>query len=77
MKKYVSERRTPNLMFVVEKPTGNIMFAGLPSTGKELVNNLNGGCGFNGYTPRFMFNRFIVSELQPQQDILIEGKIHV
>jgi hypothetical protein len=77
MKKYVADKQSDRLMIVTEQPTGNIMFAGLPRDGRPLVNKLNGGCGFNGYTPSFMFNRFIVSEHQPKQDILVKGVINV
>lgn len=75
MKKYCAEKQSDELMLVIEQPTGNVMFAGTPREGRPLVNRLNGGCGFNGFTPSFMFNRFIVDEAQPTQDILVQAKV--
>jgi hypothetical protein len=77
MKKYAAQKHSDMLMIVTEEPTGNIMFAGLPREGRPLVNKLNGGCGFNGYTPEFMFHRFVVGEDHNEQKILVKGKVNV
>lgn len=77
MKKYETQKQSDQLMLVIEKPTGNVMFAGAPREGRPFVNRLNGGCGFNGFTPEFMFHRFVTDERQNEQHILVEGKINV
>lgn len=77
MKKYEAQRESDRLMLVIEKPTGNVMYAGAPQSARPFANKLNGGCGFNGLTPEFMFHRFIVSAAQREQNIFIEGKINV
>jgi hypothetical protein len=78
MKKYQACKYSDILMTVVENPTGNVMYAGSPREGRPLVNKLNGGCGFNGFTPEFMFHRFSPNG-QPtnEQHIFVEGKINV
>jgi hypothetical protein len=73
MKKYAAQKQSDALMLVIEEPTGNVMFAGATREGRPLVNKLNGGCGFNGYTPEFMFHRFIVGDDRSEQKILVKG----
>ncbi len=79
MKKYVVQPTMKDgvhkVMSIIEKPTGNVMYMGSMKVARPLVNQLNGGGGFNGYTPSFMFNRFIVNETQPDQNILVESRI--
>lgn len=77
MKKYAAQRLSDKYMIVVEEPTGNVMFTGSPREARPLVNKLNGGCGFNGYTPEFMFHRFVVSEHQGEQHIFVKGTPNV
>ena len=40
---------------VVETKTSNTIYSGQRS--KEITNHLNGGGGFNGFTPEFFLNR--------------------
>lgn len=50
---------------IVERMTGNTLFERIDYVqAKQIARRLNGGSGFNGYTPNFFLARFDV----PQDD---------
>lgn len=75
MKKYEMQKLSDGHAYVVENPTSNVMFAGAPREARPFTNKLNGGCGFNGFTPEFMFHRFVTDHCQGEQKIFVKGTI--